>query len=134
MLLDVFPRVMEHADDVVVVEAIEGLTSRAAHADEVRAPQETQLMRHGRLGEPDQRREVTHAPLAERQGVQNLHPGRIAEEFEDVGNRRGVAPSNQAHPNVLEGRGVDRMGVYAGGLGVEPGGSNGRLGGHVLII
>ena len=86
MFLDVLSRVVQEADDVMVVERVEGQTAGAADADEARGAQQTQLVRDGRLGQADERGQVADAALTVRQRIDQPHPGGIAEQLEDIGN------------------------------------------------
>ena len=56
VLLDVLARVVEEADDVVVVERVEGQPAGAADADQARGAEQAQLVRNGRFGQADERR------------------------------------------------------------------------------
>ena len=63
-LLDVLAGVVQQADDVVVVERVERDAAGAAHAHEPRGAQQTQLVRDGRFGQADERRQIADAALA----------------------------------------------------------------------
>ena len=83
---------------MLVVERVEDHPALAARADEPQVPEQAQLVRHGRLAEPEQRREVADAQLGVRQGVEDAHARRVAEHAERLGQRghRAAAPSAPA--------------------------------------
>ena len=54
---------------------------------EPHAPQQPQLMRDGRLADPDRAGDVADAELAARQRIENPDPGRVAEHPERLGKR-----------------------------------------------
>jgi hypothetical protein len=84
----------------MVVEGVKGLPSSAAHADEPRSPEQSKLVRYGRFAESDERGKVADAALAMRQCIYNPHAGRIAEEFEDIGDGFQGPATQQALADV----------------------------------
>src|SRR5690606_22697946 len=83
-LLDVPAHVVNQADDVVVVERVEGVASSAADAHESRPAKQAQLMGNGRLAQADERRQIEHAALAAAERVDNPHTRRVGEQLEQV--------------------------------------------------
>ncbi len=95
-----FPGVVDETEHVVIIEGIEGLTTRAPHAHETRAAQETQLMGHGRLGQAHKRRQITHTPFAVAERTNEADPRGIAQQLEHVGHRTHGVGGQQATLHV----------------------------------
>jgi hypothetical protein len=77
----------KEAHDVLVVERIEDRPAIAPRTNEAHAPEEAELMRHRRLGEAEQTRDVAHTQLRARKGVENAHSRAIAQRLEGFGER-----------------------------------------------
>jgi hypothetical protein len=86
-LFDVTTGVVQQADDVMVIERVEREAAGAPDSYETRGSQQAKLMGYGRLGQSDQRRQVTDTSLAVGEGIQKPDARRIAEQLEDVGHR-----------------------------------------------
>ena len=70
LFFNMLQRLVEDRHDVLVVERIEDDAPVAARADESQAAQQAQLMRHRGLAQLEHGREVAHAQLAVRQGIE----------------------------------------------------------------
>ena len=91
----------------LVVERVEHHPSIAARADEPLALQQPQLVRHGRLGQPEDGRQVAHAQFAVRQRVENADARGVAERAEGVGQpldgrRRHQRRADLPHPREVD--------------------------------
>ena len=84
-LFHVFHPLADDAADVLVGQGIiEGLAI-PAEFDQLAAPQDPQLVGDGGLGQSQQISDVAHARLGPEQGVEDLDPGGIPEDLEQVG-------------------------------------------------
>ena len=83
------------------------------HAHEARGAKQAQLMRHGRLGEPHEGGKITHAALAMRQGIDQAHPRRIAQELEDLCDRLDRPDAEQARLHLGQIARVRQMALVA---------------------
>ena len=83
--LDVRAALRQQPHDVVVVEAIEDHAAVAPRADDAQTAKQAELMRDGRLGGAEQRRQVAHAELGARQRAQHPDARRVAERLERLG-------------------------------------------------
>ena len=70
---------------MAVVERVEHHPPFAARLDQAQVAQQPELMRHRRLGHPDERREIADAELAVRERVEHAHARGIAERAERLG-------------------------------------------------
>jgi hypothetical protein len=86
----------EQSDDVVVIEAIEDHPTVTASANEPQTAEQSQLMRHGRLADPQQCGEVANAELSGRERRQNSDASGVAKHLEDLGK-------------AIDGRGIGHL-------------------------
>ena len=86
-LLHVPQALLEQADDVLVVERVVDLPPSAPRAHEAHAAQQPQLVRDGRLADPDQLGDIADAQLSAGERVENPDSRRIAQHSERVGER-----------------------------------------------
>ncbi len=80
---------LEQADDVLVVERVKHPAAGAAPAHEPHAAQQPELMRHGRVAQADDLRDLADAPLGPRDRVEDAHARGVAEDLERLGQRVG---------------------------------------------
>lgn len=92
--------------DVLVVEGVEHHPAFAPGPDQAQGPQEPQLVRHGRLGEAEQRGQVADAEFVSRQGVQDSDAGRVAQGSEGLGQGDDVTGADQTGAHPLDPRRV----------------------------
>ena len=98
---------LEQADDMMVVEAVENEAPVAPRSHQPHASQEPQLMRDGGLGQTEQLGEIADAQFGPRQRVQHPHPRHVAEHLEGFGERRGRLVAQQ-----LRADGGRRLGYH----------------------
>lgn len=95
----------EHVADVLVSEAVVHDPTDLPALDDPAIPQQTQLVREGRLAASEQCCEVTHAELlGKRERVQQSRAGDVGEQLEGRGKLLGVRAgdhSAQEGPDVL---------------------------------
>ena len=72
----------------VAVEAVQAPASVVAHVDRADLTQHAQVLRHLRLGEPEQTDELVDRALTAGDGVEDLAPPRLGHGVERVGRRR----------------------------------------------
>lgn len=77
----------EQADDVLIVEGVEDLSSRATRTHEPQAAQQAQLMRDGGLREVHPARKVLDAEFGAREGVEDPDARGVAEHAEGFRER-----------------------------------------------
>ena len=81
-------RLPEEGHDVLVVEGVEDDAAIAARPHQAHAAKQAQLVGDGGLADPQHRRQVAHAQLAVRQGIENPHARGVPERAEGVGQPR----------------------------------------------
>jgi hypothetical protein len=84
-LLDVLEPLREKPDDVLVVEGVKDLLTRAPRADEAKAAKDSELMGDGGFAQAQKLSNVAHAKLRPEDGVEDADTGRIAERLEGLG-------------------------------------------------
>lgn len=89
-------RLAKELEDVVIVDGVVNESSGAARTDEAHASQEAELMGDGRLAHADKRRDVADTELSIRQGIEDPHAGRVAQDTKRVGKRLDGAGREQA--------------------------------------
>ena len=131
--------VVDQTQDVVIIERIERLPARATHPDQPRATQQAQLMRHSRLGQSHQGRQVADAAFAMTERIDHPHTCRITQQPEDVGHGPDCVCGQKPRSNVGKRDGVTRPAIAAGfavgqfvGPGIQKGVLNGRRDNHDL--
>ena len=88
----------DRADMIVGQEIVNGF-ALAAVADQVGVLQDAQLMGDRRLGHPQQFRDRTHAHLRFKQGVEDLDPGGVGENLEQVAQIAEQLVGGQLRPD-----------------------------------
>ena len=118
-------RVVQQADDVMVIQRIEGQPSGAAHPYETGASQQPELVGDRGLGHADERRQVTHATLAMTERIHETNASRITQQLEDLGHGIDVTAGQKAGADVGQRAGVAWMRFGTRGGGIEPGSNRG---------
>jgi hypothetical protein len=77
----------EQADDVVIVEDVEHVTTRSSWSYQALAAQQPQLMRYRRFAQSDRAGDITDAPLGARDDVEDADARGVAEHPERLGQR-----------------------------------------------
>jgi len=85
-LLDVGHRQSQQLDDVLVVERVEDLTASPARTDQPHPSEKAQLVRHGRLADAHERRNVTDAQLTAGERVEDADACGVPENAESGGD------------------------------------------------
>jgi hypothetical protein len=88
---DVLEPLGEETHDVLVVERVVHQPAVAPRTHQAHAPQQSELMRHGRLAQAQQRGEIADAQLGARERIEHADTRRIAEHLErlsECGDRR----------------------------------------------
>lgn len=96
---------------MVIVEAIENEAPAPARADEPSAAEQAELVRHCGFGQPDDGRKITYADFTLGQGIEQPHPGRIAEQPERLRERGGSAIADELASKARDGGGIG-VGVH----------------------
>lgn len=108
-MAEVFRGEIEQDADMSIVQAVVDHPPGAAVADDASRAQKAQGMGHGGLRCFDCGSQIAHAQLAYlRQGIEEPHPGGIAEETKQLGEplrlfRRQQAPTGGGDPLGVEG-------------------------------
>jgi hypothetical protein len=83
--LHVLEPLLEQADDVVIVGDVIDVAADATRLDEAHAAQQAELVGDGGLGQAEQAGEVADRNLGPGEGVEDPHPGGVAEDLEGFG-------------------------------------------------
>lgn len=102
-LLDVGHRQSQQLDDVLVVERVEDLTAGPARTDQPHPSEKAQLVRHGRLANARERRNVADAQLTTGERVEDADARGVPENAE---SRRDLLNSSRRQEVGFSGRGV----------------------------
>lgn len=88
-------------DMCIIKRVIDGFSFLAAFNDP-EIPQITELVRDGGLSHAKQKRQVMHAQLALKQGIDQFYAGRVAESLKPVGYLRGGLIIDQSFFDLVE--------------------------------
>ena len=100
---------------MLIVERVEDLPAGAPRAHQPHAAQQPELVRHGRLADADQRRDVADAALAAGERVEDADAGGIPEDAERVArsprrSRSQQEPASRARVSASQMRNVAVVG------------------------
>ena len=79
----------EQFDHMIIIETNEDVTPLFACANEALVAQSAQLMRNGRLGQPQALHQFADTNLPIEQSADDENTGRVAQRIEQVGEIRG---------------------------------------------
>ena len=88
-------KVLAQFQNVLVVDGVVDEAPGTARTHEPHAAKEPQLMRHGRLTDPDKRCDVADAQFARRQRVEDSNACRITQNTERIGQRLHSSRTHQ---------------------------------------